>query len=77
MVENPGRNGLDTERVEHAEADLRMALEHEALRFVQRARLAQDLLWNGELAEVVKRAREARQLHLIHLEAHAPSDSCS
>ena len=32
VVEHPGRDGLDAERVEHAEADLGVPLEHEPLR---------------------------------------------
>jgi len=54
VVQDPGGDRLDPERVEHAKADLGMALEDEALGLVQGAGLSQDLLRDGELAEVVE-----------------------
>src|ERR671918_3009299 len=52
-----------------------MPLEHEALRLVERSRLAQDLLGNRELAEVVQAAGEACELDVFGLEAHALGDA--
>jgi hypothetical protein len=47
-----------------------MALEDEALGLVQGAGLAQDLLGDGELAEVVQAPGQAGELDLLGLEAH-------
>ena len=69
VVEHPLGDGIDPEALEHAEADLRMPFEHEPLRVGQRAGLAQDLLGNRELAEIVQAAREARDLDLLLVEA--------
>src|SRR5262249_61630061 len=65
MVEDPRGDRLDAERVEHVLADLGMALEHLALARRQRPALAQDLLGDRELAEVVQLAGEADQLDLL------------
>ena len=73
MVQDEIGDRIDAEAVEHAKADLRVALEHEPLRVGQRARLAQDLLRNGELAEVVQAAGEARELDLLRVEARVAS----
>ena len=69
VVQHPLRDRLDAEALEHPVADLRMPLEHEPLRLVERARLAQDLLGDRELAQVVQAAREARQLDLRLVDA--------
>ena len=47
-----------------------MALEYEPLGLVQRAGLAEDLLRDGELAEVVQAAGEACELDRLRVEAH-------
>ena len=65
MVEDEIGDRLDAEAVEHPEADLRVALEDEPLRIGERAGLAQDLLGDGELPEVVETAREAGELDLL------------
>ena len=65
MVQNPLGDGVDAEALEHAVADLRMTFEHEALRVGEWARLAQDLLGNRELAQVVQARGEAGQLDLL------------
>ena len=44
--------------------DLRVALQHEPLGLVERARLAQDLLRDGELAEIVKARGKTGELDL-------------
>src|ERR671910_115069 len=69
MVQHPVGDRLDPERLEHAEADLRMTLEHETLGIVQRPGLAQDLLGNRELAEIVEASRQADELDFVRLEA--------
>ena len=74
MVENPVGDRLDAEALEHAEADLRMALEHEPLGLAEHARLAEDLLGDGELAEVVQAGREPRQLGLGLVEPEPAGD---
>src|SRR2546426_7697534 len=74
MVQDEIGNRVDAKAVEHAKADLRMALEHEPLRIRQRAWLAQDLLRNRELAEVVQAARETRELDLLGIEAETLRD---
>ena len=75
VVEDPGGDGLDAERVEHPVADLRMAPEHELLRAGQRAGLAEDLLGDGELSEVVQAAGDAHQLDLLRLEPQLLGDA--
>ena len=65
MVQHPVGDRVDAEALEHPVADLRVPLEHEPLRVGQGCRLAQDLLGDRELAEVVQAAREARQLDLV------------
>ena len=69
VVENPVGDRLDAEALEHPVADLRVALEHHPLRLGERARLAQDLLRDRELAEVVQAGGEAGQLDLLVGEA--------
>ena len=59
VMQHPVGDRLDAEALEHAVADLRMTLEHEPLGVGQRARLAQDLLRDRELAEVVQARRRA------------------
>ena len=54
-----------------------MALEHEPLGIRQLSRLAQDLLRDRKLAEVVQRAGEARQLDLFRVETDARRHACS
>src|SRR5262249_61767873 len=75
MVQHPVRDRLDAEALEHPESDLRMPLQHEALRLVQGPRLAQDLLGNCELAEVVQARGEPRQLDLPLVEPEAAADA--
>ena len=75
MVQDEIGDGVDAEAVEHAKADLRVAFEHEPLRIGQRAGLAQDLLRNGELAEVVEAARETCELDLLRIEAQPRRDA--
>jgi hypothetical protein len=55
--------------------DLRVALQHEPLGFVERARLAQDLLRDGELAQVVQARCKSGQLDRGVVEAEAPGDA--
>ena len=62
---------VDAEALEHAEADLRVALQHQALGVGERAGLAQDLLRDRELAEVVQAARQPCQLDLLLVEPDA------
>src|SRR5207248_1342221 len=62
------------EALEHPVTDLRMPLQDEALRLVERARLPQDLLGDRELAEIVQAAREADQLDLRVVDAETPRD---
>ena len=71
VVEHPLGDRVDAKALEHSEADLRVALEHEPLGIGERAWLAQDLLRDRELAEVVEAAREAGQLDLLLVEADA------
>src|SRR5438477_516677 len=70
------RDGLHAEPFENAVADLRMALHDEPLRLVERGGLAQDLLGNRELADVVQAAREPRELDLRLVDAEPARDSC-
>ena len=65
VVQHPVGDRLDAEALEHPVADLRVPLEHEPLRLGQRARLAEDLLRDRELAEVVQAAGEPGQLDLL------------
>ena len=74
MMEHPFRDRLDPEALEHPEADLRMALKHQALGLVELARLAEDLLGDRELPEVVQARGEPRQLDLRVLEAEPSGD---
>src|SRR5215217_4009499 len=53
-----------------------MALEDEALGLVQGAGLAQDLLGDGELSEIVQGAGQACELDLLALEAHFLGHPC-
>src|SRR5581483_4397714 len=62
VVADPLGDRLDAEALEHPEADLRVAIEHEPFAVAQRRRLAEELLRDRELAEVVEVAREAREL---------------
>ena len=64
MVENPLGDGVDAEALEHAVADLGMAFEHEPLRVRERPGLAEDLLRDGELSEVVQARGKPGQLDL-------------
>ena len=75
MVQHEICDWIDPEAVEHPEADLRMPLEHEPLGVGERARLLQDLLRNGELAEVVQAGGEARQFDLLGVEAESHRDA--
>src|SRR2546428_8841730 len=74
MMQDEIGDRVDAEAVEHAKTDLRMALEYEPLRIGQRAGLAQDLLRNRELAEVVQAAGETRELDLLGIEAETLRD---
>src|SRR5439155_22165028 len=74
VVQHPVGDGLDAEALEHPIADLRMALEDEALRLVEIAGLAQDLLRDRELAEVVEARREPGQLDLRLVDPEPPGD---
>src|SRR6185436_18717352 len=69
------RNRLDAEALEHPEADLRMPLEHQPLRLVQRVRFAEDFLRDRELAEVVEIPSEPGQLDRRLLRAEPAGDS--
>src|SRR5438132_8538921 len=53
-----------------------MTLEHLALAGGERAALAEDLLRDRELAEVVQLAREANQLHLVLRQVEPLRDGC-
>src|SRR5205085_8930679 len=75
MVQDPLGDRLDSEALEHPEPDLRMALEHEPLRITERVPLAEDLLGDRKLAEVVEIAGEPRQLHRRLVGAETPRDS--
>src|SRR3954454_12969742 len=75
MVQDEVGNGVDAEAVEHPEADLRMTLEDEPLGVGERARLAQDLLRDRELAEVVEASGEARELDVLGIEPDAGRDA--
>ena len=57
VVQHEIGDGVDAQAVEHPETDLRMAFEDESLRVGERAGLAQDLLGDRELAEVVQACR--------------------
>src|SRR5258707_7504427 len=74
VVQHPFRDRLDAETLEHAVADLRMALQHQALRLVQRTRLTQDLLGNRELPEIVEAAGEPDQLDLRLVDSEPSCD---
>ena len=74
VVQHPVGDRVDAEALEHAEADLRVALEHEPLGLGERAGLAQDLLGDRELAEVVQAAGEACQLDLLAIDPEPGRD---
>src|SRR3954468_6639318 len=74
VMEDPVGDRVDAEALEHAVADLRMALEQEPLRVGQCCGLAQDLLRDRELAEVVQAPREARQLDVVGGQAESRRD---
>ena len=74
MVEHPLCDRLDAEALEHPRSDLRVPLDHEPLRLAQRARLAQKLLGDRELAEVMEIAGEPRQLDRRLVGAEPPGD---
>ena len=74
VVQHPRRHGLDVEREQHPVADRRVTLEHVLLAPRERARLAQDLLGHGELADVVQPAREPDQLDLLLGQAQTRGD---
>src|SRR5215210_3716018 len=69
VVEHPVGYWVDAKALEHAEADLRVPLEHHPFRIGERAWLAQNLLGDRELAEVVQAGREPRELDLLFGEA--------
>ena len=71
VVQHPVGDRIDAEALEHAVADLRVPLNDEPLGVRQRAGLAQDLLGDRELAEVVQAAGEPRQLDLARPRARA------
>ena len=73
VVQDPVGDGVDAEALEHPEPDLRVALEDHPLRLGQRARLAQDLLRDRELAEVVQARGEPGELDLFVGEAKPPA----
>ena len=73
-MEHPVGERVDAEALEHPVADLRVALEHEPLRLRERAGLAQDLLGDRELAEVVEARREASELDVLLAEAEPDGD---
>src|SRR3954454_2073870 len=75
VMEDPVGDRLDAEAVEHPEADLRVALQDEALRAGQWAGLAEDLLGDRELAEVVQAPGEPGQLDLLLVEAESGRDA--
>ena len=52
-----------------------MTLEHQPLGCAQRTRLAEDLLRDRELADVVQASGEAEQLHLVGVQLHARADA--
>ena len=54
---------------EELRAALRVSLQDESLGIRQLARLAQDLFRNRELAEIMERARETRQLDLLRVQS--------
>src|SRR5262249_35904255 len=68
VVEDDLGDRIDPETVEHAEPDLRMALEDEALGVRELSRLLEDLLGNCEFPEIVKGARKARDVALLGVE---------
>ena len=74
VVQHPLGDRVDAEALEHPEADLRMALEHHPLGIGERARLAQDLLGDGELAEVVQARGEPGQLDQLGVGAQLERD---
>ena len=75
MVKDPLCDGVDAQAVQHAEADLRMALEHEPLRAGEWPWLAEDLLGDRKLAEIVQAARKPRELDVLLVEAEVGGDA--
>src|SRR5947209_4443480 len=65
VVEHPVRDPADTERVEHAEGDLGVPLDDLALCLAEGVGLAQDLLGDGDLADVVQDPGEPDVLDLL------------
>jgi hypothetical protein len=74
MMQDPLGDRLDAEALEHPVTDLRVALEHESLGIGQGRRLAEDLLRDRELAQVVQAGREPDQLDLVRAEIEALRD---
>jgi hypothetical protein len=72
VVEHPVGDGVDAEALEHPEADLRVALQHHPLRLGERPGLAQYLLGDRELAEVVQACGQARELDVLLRQPEAP-----
>src|SRR4051794_24006181 len=68
------RDRIGAEALEHPVTDLRMTLEQLSLVFRQSVRLAEDLVRHGELADIVKSARDAYDLDVVRLEAEARRD---
>jgi hypothetical protein len=65
VVEHPGRDRLERERLEHPVADLRVALDDASLRGGEGPGLVQDLLRDQELPDVVEAAGDADELDLL------------
>ncbi len=65
VVQHPRRDRFDAQRREHAVADLRVHGDRLVLRLGERARLAEDVLRHGDLAEVVQQPRDAQELHVL------------
>jgi hypothetical protein len=74
-MQDPLRDRVDAQALEHAVADLRVPLQHEPLGFGQLAGLAQDLLGDRELAEVVQARRQPGQLDRLRVDAEARRDA--
>src|SRR5215208_5556208 len=74
-VQHPLGDRVDAEALEHAIADLRVALEDETLAVRQGPRLAEDLLGHGQLSEIVQACGETCQPDLLLLMAEARRDA--
>ena len=74
VVQDPGRDRLDSEGLQHAEADLGVPLEDEALRVGECVRLTEDLLGDRELAEIMQSAGETDELDVLGGEPKAAGD---